>query len=135
MTRTAKFLAYVLAITLALPLFGAEDKMENLGLDPGARGTIHTDTDENGNTRIKVDVEHMATPQQLTPAHQNYVVWVQPKGQPPKLAGELKVNDAKAKLETTTPAKVFDVLVTAEDQLNPTSPSSNIVLRGHVERS
>jgi hypothetical protein len=122
-------------MTLALPLFGAEDKMENLGLDPGARGTIHTDTDENGNTRIKVDVEHMATPQQLTPAHQNYVVWVQAKGQPPKLAGELKVNDAKAKLETTTPAKVFDVLVTAEDQLTPTSPSSNIVLRGHVERS
>jgi hypothetical protein len=135
MTRTAKFLAFVLTVILALQMFGAEDKMENLGLDPGAKGTIHTDKDENGNTRIKVDVEHMATPQQLTPAHQNYVVWVQPKGQPPKLAGELKVNDTKAKLETTTPAKVFDVLVTAEDQPNPTSPSSNIVLRGHVERA
>jgi hypothetical protein len=79
----------------------------------------------------------MAIPQQLSPAHQNYVVWVQPTGQPPKLAGELKVSKdgAKAQLETTTPAKVFDVLVTAEDQPNPTSPSSNIVLRGHVERA
>jgi hypothetical protein len=127
----------MLALAIAIPAFGRDDRLTNRGVDPGARGTIHTDNDDNGNTRIKVEVEHMATPQQLNPPHQNYVVWIQQEGQPPKILGELNVDKehADGKLEGLTPAKVFDVIVTAEDQRNPMTPSGTVVLQGHVDRS
>jgi hypothetical protein len=137
MTRRAKFLACVLALLIAVPMFGRDDRLVNRGVDPGARGNLHTDNDENGNTRIKVEVEHIATPQQLNPPHQYYVAWIQQNGESPKMLGELKVDrdHANGKLEGLTPAKVFDVMVTAEDQPNPTTPSSTVVLLGHVDRS
>jgi hypothetical protein len=130
-------LAVLLACVLTVPLFARDDKMVNTGVDPGARGTIHTDSDKNGNARVKVDVEHMATPQQLTPPHQYYEVWVQERGKAPQQLGELKVDQktAKGSVEGTTPAKVFDVFVTAEDERNPQTPSATEMLRGHVDRS
>jgi hypothetical protein len=137
MTKTAHILTFLLALMLALPVFAKDDKLVNKGIDPGARGNIHTDNDDNGNTRIKVEVEHTATPQQLNPPHQYYVVWIAQNGEPPKMLGEMKVDrdHANGKLEGLTPLKVFDVFVTAEDQVNPTSPSSTIILEGHVDRS
>jgi hypothetical protein len=118
-------------------MFGKDDKLTPTGLDPGARGVVHTETDENGNTKLKVEVEHAATPQQLNPPHQYYVVWIAENGKPPKALGELKVRseDAKGTLEAVASAKVFDVFVTAEDTPNPETPSGAIVVQGHVDRS
>jgi hypothetical protein len=135
--RNSKFLIGILALLLAVPMFGRDDKLTNKGLDPGAKGNLHTDKDDNGNTKLKVEVEHIATPQQLNPPHQFYVVWIQEQGNDPKPLGELKIdrNDAKGSVEGLTPAKVFDVFVTAEDQPTPETPSGSEVLRGHVDRS
>jgi hypothetical protein len=135
--RKIQILAGLLALLMSLPMFARDDKMISRGLDPGARGNIHTDKDDNGNTKVKVEVEHTATPQQLNPPHQVYMVWIQESGQPAKRVGELKVDrdHAKGSVEGTTPAKVFDVIVTAEDQINVETPSSSELLRGHVDRS
>jgi hypothetical protein len=135
--RKMRILTGLLALLLSVPMFARDDKMISRGLDPGARGTIHTDKDDNGNTKVKVEVEHTATPQQLNPPHQYYLVWIQESGQPAKLVGELRVDrdHANGSVEGTTPAKVFDVFVTAEDQTNTQTPSSAELLRGHVDRS
>jgi hypothetical protein len=127
----------VIVLALSVLMFGRDDKLMNKGLDPGARGVVHSDKDNNGNTKFKVEVEHIATPQQLNPPHQFYVVWIQENGQAPKPVGELKVDrdHADGSVEGVTQAKVFEVFVTAEDQPTPQSPSGAELLRGNIDRS
>src|SRR6266478_6588141 len=117
-------LALVLTLTFvfAVAVWGREDRLTNTGLNPAAQGKISTETDRNGNTRVHVEVKHMASPAALSPAKQAYAVWVQPRGQSPELLGVLRVNDdLESSLNASTPQKDFDVLITAEDTPNPTA--------------
>ena len=61
--------------------WGREDRLSNRGLAPAAAGVIVSSNDNNGNTAIDIKVEHMASPQALTPARHYYVVWIQPRGE------------------------------------------------------
>ena len=128
-------LPIVITVLLATAAWSREDKLKNTGMDPSAQGTIVTSTDRNGNTQVEVKVKHLAKPQKLVPPRQAYLVWVQPKGAQPELLGALRVNDdLEGSLKATTTQKDFEVLVTAEDTMNPQVPSSNVLLRGDVER-
>src|SRR5579872_1631844 len=119
MRKQCTFLA-ISILLLSLMAWGREDRLSNRGLAPAATGEIVSSNDSNGNTAIEVKVEHMAAPAALTPAHQYYVVWIQARGEQPQNQGVLKVNsDLKASLKTSTPAKFFDVFITAEDSQNP----------------
>src|SRR5579883_101972 len=100
-TKSSIFVAISLLL-LSLMAWGREDRLSNRGLAPAAAGTVITNNDKNGNTEVEVKVEHMATPQALTPAANAYVVWVQPRGESPQNVGVLRVNsDLKASLKTT----------------------------------
>lgn len=126
-------LGFVLVGTLLV--WAREDRLTNTGLNPAAEGKVVTSNDRNGNTEVDVQVKHMATPQSLTPAQQGYIVWVQPRGKQPELLGTLRVNDdLQGSLKATTPYKDFDIIVTAEDNLKPETPSGMVVLKGTVER-
>ncbi len=129
------FLGMMLAISAVL-LWARDDHMVNSSLVPAAQGTVHTDTDRNGNTGIKVTVNHLAKPHDLQPAYNSYVVWVQPRGESPTNVGELRVNnDLQGSLHTDTPAKVFDLFVTAENNPRATSPSGPELLHAAVNRT
>jgi len=120
---------------LAVAAWGREDRLVNTGAAPAAEGKVITDNDRNSNTKIEINVKHMATPQSLTPARQAYLVWVQPRGKDAELLGVLRVNgDLEGSLKATTPYKDFEVLITAEDNMRPEMPSSTVILRGNVER-
>jgi hypothetical protein len=135
MRQTKTILLIVISVLLATAAWSREDKLRNTGMDPSAQGTIVTSTDRNGNTEVEVKVKHLAKPQKLVPPRQAYVVWVQPKGAQPELLGALRVNeDLEGSLKATTTQKDFEVLITAEDNVNPQVPSSNVLLRGDVER-
>jgi hypothetical protein len=135
MHRKQSALLIAITLLLATAAWSREDKLTNTGLDPSAQGTVVTSTDRNGNTEVEVKVKHLARPQKLVPPRQAYLVWVQPRGEQPELLGALKVNDGlEGSLKATTTRKDFDILVTAEDTMNPQVPSSNAVLRGSVER-
>ena len=98
-------------------------------------GKVITDNDRNGNTGVNVEVKHMAAPQSLTPAKTTYVVWIQPRGKDPEVLGLLRVNDElEGSLRAATTYKDFDIFITAEDSVKPSSPSSMVVLKGAVER-
>ena len=74
-------------------------------------------------------------PQSLTPAKTADLVWVQPRGKDPEVLGLLRVNeDLEGSLRATTTYKNFDILITAEDNIKPTYPSSMVILKGSVER-
>jgi hypothetical protein len=125
----------LLSFLLATAAWGREDRLTNTGTAPAAEGKIITDNDRNGNTGIDIEVKHMATPQSLTPARQTYLVWVQPRGKDPELLGALRVNEKlEGSLKAATTYKTFDVIITAEDNVKPDTPSSTVILKGTVER-
>jgi hypothetical protein len=129
----ALFLLFIFA--LVATIWAREDRLVNTGAAPAAEGKVTTENDRNGNTKVEVNVKHLATPQSLTPAKQAYLVWVQPRGKDPELLGTLRVNDSlEGSLKATTLHKDFDVLITAEDNMHPESPSSMVLLKGTIER-
>jgi hypothetical protein len=131
--RIALFLLF--SLLLAAVAWAREDRLVNTGAAPAAEGKVITDNDRNGNTGVEVQVKHMATPQSLTPPRQAYLVWVQPRGKDPELLGALRVNEnLEGSLKAATPYKDFEILITAEDNLKPESPSSAVILKGSVAR-
>ena len=128
-------LLLLFSLALAAALWGREDRLVNTGATPAAEGKVVTENDRNGNTKVEVTVKHLATPQSLTPARQAYLVWVQPRGKDAELLGALRINeDLEGSVKATTPYKDFDVLVTAEDNMKPETPSSVVILKGSVAR-
>jgi hypothetical protein len=82
---------------------------------PGARAEIAISKDKNGNTRLKMTVQHLANLENLTPRASAYVVWLQERDGNSENQGQLKMDkNLKATFETVTPFKSFDVFVTAE---------------------
>ena len=132
--KTALHLIAFLFLT-ALLTWAREDHLTNSGVAPAAMGKVKTRTDRNGNTRVEVSVKHMATPESLTPAKHNYVVWLEPRGKDPQMLGVLRINgdSLEGSVSGTTTEKIFDVVVTAEDSPSPTIPGTEI-LKGTVER-
>ena len=132
-----KRLALLVAITFLLTTaaWSREDKLVSTGLAPAAQGKVITSTDRNGNTEVEVQVKHVANPHSLTPPRESYIVWVQPRGMQPQMLGALRINeDLQGSLKATTTYKDFDVLITAEDNMKPETPSGSVILKGAVER-
>jgi hypothetical protein len=101
---------------------------------PAAKGKVDVDKDQNGNRKVKLEVQHLAKPSTLTPAQTNYVVWIQARGREPENKGQLAVNDKlEGKLETTTQYEAFDIFVTAEGNPSIAAPEGVEVLRGTVQ--
>jgi phage terminase large subunit-like protein len=101
---------------------------------PAARGQVDVGRDKNGNTKVEVEVEHLAAPENLTPPRTAYVVWFQERGSEPLNQGALRPNKSlNATFKTITPLKSFDVFVTAESDANSKSPSGTEVLRASVQ--
>jgi hypothetical protein len=101
---------------------------------PAARGQVDVGRDKNGNTRVEIEVEHLAAPENLTPPRTAYVVWFQERGSEPLNQGALKPNKSlKANFKSITPLKSFDVFVSAESDPNTKSPSGSEVLRASVQ--
>ena len=101
---------------------------------PGARAEVAISKDKNGNTKLKMIVQHLANLENLTPRAAAYVVWLQERGGSSENQGQLKVDkNLKATFETVTPLKSFDVFVTAEQDSRATSPSGPEVLRATIQ--
>lgn len=102
---------------------------------PAAKGAVEVGKDRNGNTELKLKVEHLANPTSLSPSQANYVVWLQEKGSGPENQGELKVNrKLEGSFQTVTPRKNFEIFVTGENDGTVKSPSGPEVLRTTVSR-
>jgi hypothetical protein len=102
---------------------------------PAARGSVEIGKDRNGNTEVKLKVEHLAKSTSLSPSQANYIVWLQDKGSGPENQGELKVNGKlEGTFQTVTPRKNFDLFVTGENDGTVKSPSGPEVLRTSVSR-
>ncbi|MGB7761642.1 MAG: hypothetical protein WBL61_17555 [Bryobacteraceae bacterium] len=101
---------------------------------PGARAEVAISKDKNGNTRLKMTVQHLANLENLTPRAAAYVVWLQERGGNSENQGQLKVDkNLKATFQTVTPLKSFDVLVTAEQDPRAKGPDGPEVLKATIQ--
>jgi hypothetical protein len=100
---------------------------------PAAQGEVKVSPQKDGNTKLKVEVQHLAPPTAVNEYASTYVVWLRPSAGLPQNVGVLKVNDKnKGELEAKTPFKTFDVMVTAEQNATATVPSGDRVLTASV---
>jgi hypothetical protein len=126
----------MLTVAFAIAAFAAKRfPLAAASIVPAAKGSVEIGHDRNGNTEIKLTVEHLANPTSLSPSQANYVVWLQDKTSGPENRGELRVNGKlEGTFQTVTPRKNFDLFVTGENDGTAKSPSGPEVLRTTVSR-
>jgi len=100
---------------------------------PAAVGQVKVAEEKDGNSKVKVEVQHLAAPENLKQPASTYVVWLKPDSGTAQNVGALIIDkDQKGKLETKTAFKEFKVFVTAEADANVTSPSQTTVMATKV---
>lgn len=106
----------------------------NAAVVPAAEGQVTTSQDKNGNTQIKVNVKHLASPERISPGAGNYVVWLRPAGAESfRNIGALEVNDnLEGNYDTKVPYKQFVLIVTPESTTTAQKPSGPTVLMKNV---
>jgi hypothetical protein len=125
----------VTMLALGVTAWAKTYTMQATSLTPGATGTVDAKADKNGgNSEVTIKVDHLARPTQLTPPANEYVVWIDPEDGAPQNQGVLQVGDnEKGELKMTTTSSKFRVLVTAESDAHPKTPSNRIVLKSDVQ--
>ena len=129
---------YTICLTLALlcvvAYAGKKYPMTAASVVPGARAEVEISKDDNGNTKLKMSVQHLANLENLTPRASAYVVWLQERDGNAENKGQLKMDkNLKATFETVTPLKSFDVFVTAEQDVRAKDPSGQEVLKATIQ--
>ena len=104
-------------------------------LVPAAKGNVKVRKDKNNNFALTVRVENLPKPENLTPAHEDYVVWMETQNGSVKNIGRLVSASGlfskkmKASLETVSPFQPARVFITAEDNAGVQYPGGDVVLR------
>jgi hypothetical protein len=101
---------------------------------PATEGKVTVAPASDGNQTVAIEAQHLAPPAKAFDSASAYVVWIVPHGGgAPQNMGILNVGeDLKAHFETKTSYKNFDVLVTAEPDVNVTRPSGNRVMSATI---
>jgi hypothetical protein len=96
----------------------------------GADGQVKVTDGPNGNTVVKIKIQHLAPASKVVAGATVYVAWIQAtEGGTQQNIGQIQLNaDEEGTLETVTPFKGFTVTVTAEPTATATTPGSNPVL-------
>jgi hypothetical protein len=131
--------SYAVALTL-FGVAGCAQTKHNIPLDraqsvPGALGQVKAEKTEQGNTKLAVEVEHLAPPEDLAKGAQVYVVWARKdvKDAKPQNIGALEVGkDRKGKLETVTPLDKFKVSITPESSPTAEKPTHAPIMSADV---
>lgn len=104
---------------------------------PAARGEVMAKEGDNGNTEMRVQVEHLAPPEAIVDDAKTYVVWAQDSenGERVQNLGALRVDEKlKGELRAVTPLKRFDIFITPEPVATADTPSGDRVLWTTVTR-
>jgi hypothetical protein len=135
MHRTIAALSFCLVFSV-LAHGATKFKLTGTTLTPAARGEVAVSIDKkNGNTKVKIKVQHLAPPGNLTPPMNGYVVWFKDRTGAVEAQGKLRIdNNLKASFDTTTPWKAFDVSITAENDPSVKAPAGPEALKATVQQ-
>lgn len=104
---------------------------------PAAQGVVRIKSGTNNNTRLKINVEHLARPEQISSGAKALVVWAKPTagGGDPQNLGALHVDDdLDGELDTVTPHQDFELMITAEPYATAAAPSGTPLLSARIRR-
>lgn len=102
-----------------------------------AQGHVTAKAGPNNNTQLEIRVKHLASPQKVMPGATVYVVWVRGTSESDRAqnVGALRLDsELRGMLDTTTPLRSFDLLITAEASPTVSVPVSDSVLIGRISR-
>jgi hypothetical protein len=106
--------------------------MDTAASVPAAEGKVKVANEKDGNTKVKLEVQHLAPPAlaaETPTGTESYVVWIQPPHGDAQNVGVLNVgSNRKGELTTVTPFKDFTVSVTLEKSPAATVPHGERVL-------
>lgn len=104
---------------------------------PAAEGSLKVKTDNNNNYVIQMELINLADPQNLQPAKQAYVVWMETEQQAAKNIGQVSNSSGfltkklRASFETVTPVKPTKIFITAEDDAAVQYPGMQVLTTGN----
>ncbi|MEO8165936.1 MAG: hypothetical protein ABI619_11135 [Betaproteobacteria bacterium] len=100
---------------------------------PGVENQISMSADKNGNNRVNFKVKHLAPANTLVPPKSTYVVWAQNAEGRAVPLGRLWIGPTReGSFEATVPFIEFRLIVTAEDDIVPMTPSEPFVLSSEL---
>jgi hypothetical protein len=133
----ARGLALAIVCAFGAGCAGIKVPLQSGPNNPAARGTLRVSTEDNQNTGIEVEVNHLAEPSRINPGASSYVVWVQPRATESQAQnlGALQVDrNLQGKLKTVIPYQDFRVFITAEPSAMVNEPSGDPVLWADINR-
>jgi hypothetical protein len=121
---TSALLGLLVSAGCATPLaFGPSPVLP--AIDPQAR----VRSDDNRNSLIEIEIEHMAPPSRLSPPRSVYVVWVEGEEGRILPLGQLRVgDDREGSFRGVTALDRFRILISAEHDPQATHPSQPYML-------
>lgn len=112
-----------MALIIVLSSCSSTAKFPVSSVTPAAEIVAKMKEDKNNNSVVEVTAKNLASADRLNPPKNNYVVWIVTDDNGIKNIGQLmNKNGNKSVLETTTPFKVKEIFITAEDQGNISFP-------------
>lgn len=126
----------VAAATTGCALFGGGESKQPLkasAKNTSGQGTVETHLSKNGNTEVEVLVKHLSNPSKVAADASTYVVWIRPHNGEIQNVGALQVSDdLVGKFNTTTPHRVFTLMVTPEPSARMSQPTHEAVFTSEV---
>ncbi|WP_437621780.1 hypothetical protein [Sorangium sp. So ce1151] len=135
--RVGRRIGLALGFLVGMALSGcggpSEKTVQGTQLAPGADAHITADIDSDGaTTRLAVNVVHLSPPERVQSGSKHFVVWQRPNSEASwRRVGVLDYDPDSRNgtlTEMTVPHANFELLITAEKQSSPRSPSSAAVL-------
>jgi hypothetical protein len=101
-----------------------------------AQGSLRVKSSDNGNSRLRLELKHLAQPEKVSPNASAFVAWAVPQNSPGVSAqnvGTFRVNsELEGSLETVTPHKEFELFITAEPKGDVGVPTGRKLLWTNV---
>jgi outer membrane protein OmpA-like peptidoglycan-associated protein len=125
MSRSTSAVTYEARRTTRIDLIGTP-------LVPRSRGEAEIKTEEAGPIRIKASVRDLAAPGEFGLEYLTYVLWaIRPEGRAKNL-GELRLDDGRAEIETSSDVQTFALIITAEPYYAVATPSDAVVMENVI---
>ncbi|HWU86016.1 MAG TPA: hypothetical protein VN253_02025 [Kofleriaceae bacterium] len=106
-------------------------------ITPAATGEVAVTAGPNGNTKLAIEVKHLAPPARVKQGAMVYVVWATELASQATAQnlGALRVDaNLEGKLTTVTPLHNFDLHITPEPSPTVEVPSGPVVLKVRISR-
>jgi len=99
---------------------------------PAAEGVVYIEQgSKTSNTEVKIKIQHLSLPENLTGPENTYVVWVRPSngsGTAQNIGALTLDKDLDGTLKTVVPFKKFDLFITPEASSVVSEPSGQHLL-------